>query len=440
MKHVRLKFALILLLAALAGFLAYPKESQLLQKIGIKNADLGVKQGLDLRGGAQLSFKADLSKVPREEQGNALNSLIQVIQRRANFAGTSEINVQRQGGDRVLVQLPGINDPKEAIDRIGKTANLQFLVQNSPQEVPQSAGLSGKDVDQASADFNPQTGQPVVRLDLKAGEATKKFGDLTTRISQTGGFLTIQLDEQVLFGPATAQPITDGRAELSGNFKIQEAREISDLVNSGALPVPVQLVEQRTIGPSLGAESVRASIAAAVIGLGFVALFMLLYYRFAGLLAVSALVIYTALSIALYKLSNFLPGYTIVLTLAGIAGFILSIGMAVDANILIFERMKEELRAGRSYLASVETAFERAWPSIRDSNASTLLTCLILYLSSAATPIIRGFAVTLALGVLLSMFTAVVVTRTFLRLLARNRFLHHPGRLVGLPSAKEQTS
>jgi preprotein translocase subunit SecD len=206
---------------------------------------------------------------------------------------------------------------------------------------------------------------------------------------------------------------------------INQANKIADEITAGALPVPVTLVEQRTVGPTLGQESVRASLVAGAIGLSVVAIFMLLYYRLAGLLAVIALAIYTTLTISLYKLSGFLPGYTIVLTLAGIAGFILSIGMAVDANILIFERMKEELRAGKSFVAATETAFDRAWTSIRDSNVSTLITCAILFMTSTATPIIRGFAVTLGLGVLVSLFTSVVVTRSLLRLVIRAKWGRH---------------
>jgi len=234
------------------------------------------------------------------------------------------------------------------------------------------------------------------------------------------------LDGEPTFGPARTEPITDGTAILSGNLDVKEAKKIADEITAGALPVPVTLVEQRTIGPTLGKESVQASLVAGIIGLSVVALFMLFYYRLAGLLAVLALIIYTTVTLSIYKLSALAPGYTIVLTLAGIAGFILSIGMAVDANILIFERMKEELRAGKSFVAAAEMAFDRAWTSIRDSNVSTLITCAILFMTSSATPIIRGFAVTLGLGVLISMFTAVVVTRTLLRMAIRYSWGRHP--------------
>lgn len=416
---LRVKLGLIMALAVVTVVIAWPKEDSLLHMLGLKQAHLGVKQGLDLQGGAQLVFQADLSKIPANERSAAMDSLIVVINKRANFGGTSEIVVQRQGNDKVSVSLPGVKDVNEAIERIGKTANLEFLEVNSQTNQTSPTGIDGKDVDSATADYDPQRSQPVVRLRLKAGDATKRFGDLTTKLSQNGNLLLTMLDGQPTFGPARTEPITDGTAILSGNMDVKEAKKIADEITAGALPVPVILVEQRTVGPTLGQESVRASIVAGAIGLGVVALFMILYYRLAGAVAVIALLIYTTITLTLYKLSVFVPGYTIVLTLAGIAGFILSIGMAVDANILIFERLKEELRAGKSYVAATEAAFDRAWTSIRDSNVSTLITCVILFMTSGATPIIRGFAVTLGLGVIVSMFTAVVVTRTLLRFTIR---------------------
>jgi preprotein translocase subunit SecD len=422
---LRVKLILILLLAVVTGLLAVPREDAILKKIGIKTP-LSVKQGLDLQGGAQLVFQADLSKTPAAQKQAAVDSLIAVVTKRANFGGTSEVIVQRQGSDKVSVSLPGVKDVNEAIERIGKTANLEFLEVNSTNNATAPTGLDGKDIDSATADYDPQRAQPVVRLKLKGGDSTKKFGDLTTKLSQSGNLLLTNLDGQPTFGPARTEPITDGTAILSGNLDVAEAKRIAEEITAGALPVPVTLVEQRSVGPTLGKESVQASVVAGVIGLGVVALFMLIYYRLAGLLAVLALVIYTTITLTLYKLSGLVPGYTIVLTLAGIAGFILSIGMAVDANILIFERMKEELRAGKSFVAAVEAAFDRAWTSIRDSNVSTLITCAILFLTSSATPIIRGFAVTLGLGVLVSMFTAVVVTRTLLRLTIRRKWGRHP--------------
>ena len=429
--NLRLKLVLITLLAVLTTLAALPREDVVLRTLGIKNTSLKVQQGLDLKGGAQLVFQADLKKTAAGDRDKALQSLIAVIQKRANFGGTSEVTVQRQGTDRVIVSLPGVKDSGEAIDRIGKTANLEFVEVSADGKTSTPTGIDGKDVDSATADYDPAKSQPVVRLKLKSGDSTKKFGDLTTKLSQNGNYLLTLLDGQPTFGPATTEPITDGTAILSGNLDIKAARKIGEEITAGALPVPITLVAQSTVGPSLGKESVAKSLVAGAIGLGIVALFMMLYYRVAGIVAVLALIIYTTITLTLYKLSVFIPGYTIVLTLAGIAGFILSIGMAVDANILVFERMKEELRAGKSYVSALETAFTRAWTSIRDSNVSTLITCAILFLSSGSTPIIRGFAVTLGLGVLVSLFTAIVVTRTLMRFLIRFSWARKP-QLYGL--------
>jgi len=435
---LRLKFGLICALAVIAVVFAWPREDIVLHALGLKNLTPHVQQGLDLQGGAQLVFQADLSKTAANQKQSAMDSLVVVITKRANFGGTSETVVQRQGSDKVSVSLPGVKDVNDAIDRIGKTANLEFLEVNAQTNQTSATGLTGKDVDSATADYDPQKAQPDVRLKIKGGDATKRFGDLTTKLSQSGNYLLTMLDGQPTFGPAKTEPITDGTAILTGNMDVNEAKRIADEITAGALPVPVTLVEQRSVGPTLGKESVRASLVAGAIGLGVVAVFMLAYYRLAGLLAVLALLVYTAITLSLYKLSVYLPGYAIVLTLAGIAGFILSIGMAVDANILIFERMKEELRAGKSFVAAVEAAFDRAWTSIRDSNVSTLITCAILFMTSSATPIIRGFAVTLGLGVLVSLFTAVVVTRTLLRLVIRQPWGRHP-RWYGVRPTEEST-
>ena len=243
----------------------------------------------------------------------------------------------------------------------------------------------------------------------------------------------------MVFGPATvSNPITDGKAVLQGNFTAAEAKKTAQLINAGALPVPITLVEQRTVGATLGQESVSKSLLAGGIGLLVVALFMLLYYRLAGLVAVVALSIYTVLTLSLYKLSIWSPS-PIVLTLAGIAGFVLSIGMAVDANILIFERTKEEYRGGKEFVSAVESGFDRAWSSIRDSNVSTLITCFILFIFAGSVPIIKGFAVTLALGVLVSMFTAITVSRTLLRTIMRTKWGVNP-KLYGFENKQEKSA
>lgn len=437
----RRKWGIITIVAVtlLALALSIPREDVWMNKLGVKEP-LKVRLGLDLQGGAQLVYQADLSKVAASDKTAAMDSLVNVIGQRVNPGGTSEVTIQTSGSDRVIIELPGVKDLNEAIGTIGKTANLQFTEvktgSDATQIVPIPTGLSGKDVQRATVDFDPQTGQPIVSLQLKGGEPTQKFGELTTRISKEGGRLLVTLDQDVVFGPATVStPITDGKAQLQGNFTAADAKKTAQLINAGALPVPVQLVEQRTVGASLGQESVAKSLVAGVIGLVMVALFMILYYRLAGVVAVIALIIYTLITLALYKVSGITPS-PIVLTLAGIAGFVLSIGMAVDANILIFERTKEEYRAGKEFAAAVHSGFDRAWSSIRDSNVSTLITCVILFLFAGSVPIIKGFAVTLAVGVLISMFTAITVSRTLLTAIMRTKWGTNP-KLYGFSAHGE---
>ncbi len=427
----RTKLILIGLLALVTAVLAYPKEDTILHHLGL-HTHLRVREGLDLQGGAYLVYQADLSKLAAGDRTSAMQSLVTVIENRVNAIGTSEATVQQNGSNRVIVQLPGNQNVTQAANLIGQTAQLTFYQIPSGGTTLEPTGITGQDVKSASPDFDPQSGQPIVQLQLKGGDATKRFGDLTTQLNQSGGRLVTMLDQNVIFGPATvSSPITDGTAVLQGSFDLAGAKQIAQLINGGALPAPITLVQQQTVGPTLGQESVSHSLVAGLIGLGVVALFMILYYRLAGLLAVVALGIYTMITLSLYKLSVFTP-FPIVLTLAGIAGFILSIGMAVDANILIFERMKEELRGGKSFVAAAEAGFDRAWSSIRDSNVSTLITCAILYHFGGSTPIIKGFAFTLALGVVISMFTAVVVSRTLLRGLITTKFGRDPRR-YGLP-------
>ncbi len=437
---LKLKFFIIVVLAVIAGVLAYPREDVIFKSIGLKHTKLKLREGLDLQGGVQLVFQADLSTTSSANKTAAMASLKDVMQRRANPGGTSEASVQTANGNRLIVQLPGESNAEDAINRIGKPAQLKFLEisgTTASTAMQNDTGITGKDVESATVDFDPQTGKPIVSLQLKGGDSTNRFGQVTTRINQSGSRLVTMLDQDIIFGPATVStPITDGKAQLSGNFTVKQAQTIAREINDGALPVPVSLVQQNTVGPTLGRDSLAHSVVAGLIGLGIVAIFMLVYYRLAGVVAVFALLIYTVLTIALYKLSVFTP-LSITLTLAGIAGFILSIGMAVDANILIFERTKEEVRNGKSLVAGIEAGFDRAWSSIRDSNLSTLITCIILYEFSSSTPLIRGFAVTLGLGVLISMFTAVIVSRTFLRMVVNSRLGSQP-RLFGFkePEAK----
>jgi preprotein translocase subunit SecD len=344
---------------------------------------------------------------------------VDVINKRVNPSGTSEVVIQTSGGDKVLVQLPGVKDIDEAIGIIGKTAQLNFYQVGSDNSIVAS-DVTGKDLDSATADIDPQTGQPIISFQMK-NEAVQKFSDLTTAIQKSGGRLLIVLDDEPLFNGTVSTAITDGKGQMQGFESIKVAQETAVLLNAGALPVPISLVEQRTVGASLGAESISKSLIAGIIGLLAVVFFMIAYYRLAGVVASVALGIYTLINIDLFKLSIATP-FPIVLTLAGIAGFILSIGMAVDANILIFERWKEEVRAGASLQSGLDIGFKRAWSSIRDSNVSTLITCFILYNFSFGNSVVKGFAVTLGIGVLVSMFTAITVSKTFLQMLIQTSF------------------
>jgi preprotein translocase subunit SecD len=413
---LKTKLYLILALVVVLVLIALPREDKIFSALGLKNSALKVRLGLDLQGGASLTYQADLSKIPQQDRAKALDGVINVINKRVNPSGTSEVVVQTSGNDRVSVQLPGVKDIDQAIGTIGKTAQLTFL-SVGPDNLPQITDLSGNDLESANADIDTQTGQPIVSFQMK-GSAVQKFADLTKKINQENGRLLIVLDNEPLFNGTVSTPITDGKGQMQGFKDIKDAQETAVLLNAGALPVPINLVEQRTVGATLGQESIQKSLVAGAIGLIAVLVFMLVYYRLAGLIAGGALIIYTLLVLDIFKISGITQS-PIVLTLAGIAGFVLSIGMAVDANILIFERMKEEIREGSSIPAAVDSGFKRAWSSIRDSNVSTLITCLILYISGI--PIIKGFAVTLAIGVVVSMFTAITISKTFMQAIVQTK-------------------
>lgn len=441
MKNTRIILYCIIALTLLAVIIVLPREDKVFSALGIKNTQLKVRQGLDLKGGSNLVYQADLSKTAPADKQKAVDGVVNVIEKRINPSGTSEITVRRSGEDRLGIDLPGVKDVNEAIGLIGKTAQLTFLrtAGGGTSTVPMETGLSGNDLSSATADIDPQSGKPIIRFEMKP-ESTQKFADLTTAINKDGGQLVILLDDKVLFNGGVSTPITDGKGQMEGFKDLKSAKDTTILLNAGALPVPIKLVEQRTVGATLGTESVARSILAGAIGLLLVIIFMIAYYRLAGVVAALALVIYTLLNLAYFKLSVFMPGFfifsPIVLTLAGIAGFILSVGMAVDANILIFERMREEIRSGKTFSSGLEAGFDRAWTSIRDSNISTLITCIILYWFGAS--IIKGFAVTLALGVLLSMFTAIVVSRTLMRMLLRTKVGQDP-KWYGIVRAEEKS-
>jgi len=399
-----------------------------LSGIGIKwTKELKTHLGLDLAGGTQLTLEANMKDVPVADRTNALESSRQVIERRINFFGVSEPTIQSaQSGDayRIIVELPGVTNVEEAVSLLGQTAQLDFRELKTDPESTKTAffpmltntnsvGITGKDLKKATIEFNSNTGEPEVSLEFNA-EGGKKFAEVTKRL--IGKTLSIFLDEMPVTSPTVNTEISDGKAVITGNFTVESAKRLALQLNAGALPVPVSVVEKRTIGATLGARSVSKSVKAGLIGLGLVAVFMIMRYGWLGLIADMGLVIYTLISISLYRL---IP---ITLTLPGIAGFILSIGMAVDSNILIFERYKEEVRNGKPWKIAMEMAFGKAWDSIRDANVTTILTSLILFNPGnwAILPtsgMVRGFAATLFLGVVISLFTGMVVTRTFIRVL-----------------------
>ncbi len=418
-------------------------------------------QGLDLRGGLQVLLEADVPAGTSVDR-TAMSTAKQIVERRVNGLGVAEPLVQQQGDRRIVVELPEITNPQQAIDLLKQTGLLEFVSTGfetpaagatiatdctdpsrvdcgtSPAAAPTPAPATA-----AAGEATPTTapaaeatptaeapsrvyhtvmtgvgladavvdrdtlGRWVINFTLK-DDASKIFSDFTTaHVSET---LAIVLDKTVISAPNINEPITGGRGSISGNFTSDSANQLALQLRYGSLPVPLKVVQSREVGPTLGQDSVRRSAVAGIVGLTTVALFMLLYYRLPGAIADIALLIYAVITLALFKL---IP---VTLTLPGIAGFVLSVGVAVDANILIFERMKEELRAGRNLRNAVDAGFTRAWSSIRDSNVSTLITCAILYIFGNAfgASIVKGFALTLALGVGVSLFTAILVTRSIL--------------------------
>ena len=373
-------------------------------------------------------FEADTSKISSDKKSSSLESLRNVIERRVNLFGISEPNVQTsnfQGKDRIVVELPGINDTKEAQALIGRTAQLVFTeiieISGKDDATPSASliptNLTGADLAESSVVFDQNTGKPAVSLTF-----TKEGGDKFAKITgdNVGKPVAIVLDNEVVSAPNVQEKIVGGTAQITGSFTLDEAKKLSIQLNAGALPVPVKVVEERTIGATLGVESISKSIIAGLVGLGMVILFMILAYGKLGLVADIGLIVFGVITLALYKL---IP---VVLTLPGIAGFLLSVGMAVDSNILIFERFKEEKGKHSTISDALEVSFGRAWDSIRDANIATLLTAFILanpldwnFLHTSGS--VRGFAITLALGIGISLFTGIIVSRNLLRLFVKEK-------------------
>lgn len=551
-QKIRIKFALIILLALTVGLISYPQATTKLPRVNNALNKLKINLGLDLQGGIHMEYKADISKVDSSKVSEAMQAVQDVIERRVNAFGIAEptIYTTKSGSEqRLIVELAGVKDineakkliqetpflefkeegqaptadqntgkggdlgfvkkgalvpefdavlfdgnlkdgqvypqlvetqfgwhiikkieqrserdnlevhaahilfakqsnqsqdgsdsanniPQEALDKLNQQSkdNAQKVLQqalagadfaklandntqdpgNKPQQDQNyvSTGLSGKNLKSASVDFSSQgLGEPQVSLKFD-DEGTKLFADITKK--NVGKRVAIYLDNEIISAPTVQNEITNGEAVITGNFTVDEAKNLVQRLNEGALPVPIALVSQQSVEASLGQVSLEKSLKAGMIGLALVIIFMLFYYRFLGLIASLALLIYTGLMVSIFKLSGLSP-WQITLTLPGIAGFVLSIGMAVDANILIFERTKEEIRRGRHAFSAIEEGFKRAWTSIRDGNVSSIITSVILI--TLGSGFIKGFAVTLIIGVLVSMFTAVVISRLMLKFL-----------------------
>lgn len=428
----------ILLFGAGVAFFVYKSEPKLNRNFETQKSffkKFPFRLGLDLSGGSHLIYKADVSAVPAGQVGDSMNALRDVIERRINLFGVSEpvVQVQHGGfvsgaGEQLIVDLPGVTDVKQAVDMIGQTPLLEFKTEapkNNTQNIKvgkdgkvdlgavdlspkfASTELTGRYLKKAILEFDANTREPKVSLQFD-DTGTKLFAEITK--NNVGKIVAIYLDGASISTPVVREEIPNGQAVISGNFTPNEAKTLVGRLNSGALPVPITLLSTQTIGAILGDNAVNAGVRAAIIGFLLVAVFLILLYRLPGLIATVSLCIFIVIILALFKL---MP---VTLTAAGIAGFVISIGIAVDANVLIFERVKEELRSGKSISDSISAGFSRAWFSIRDSNISSFITAVILFWFG--TSLIKGFALTLGMGIIVSMFSAITVTRIFLSTLS----------------------
>ena len=401
---------------------------------GVELIRKGMTLGLDLQGGLEVVLQADLSQQPVGERDRAMEGVRNIMERRVNAFGVTEPIIQLQGSDRINIQLPGIQEVEEAKALIGRTAKLDFRQEqldasgqatrdekgNPIWEKATAVAQDGTVLDltgsyfkpNAEVQFNQTTGRPEVLFELTS-DGAHLMQQISARL--IGRPLGIFLDDQYVSSPTVQAELSD-RGVITG-MELEEAQQLAIQLNAGALPVPVTIIKEQNVDAILGADSVRKSIVAGEIGLLMVLLFMVLYYRLPGVLAALALIAYSFFVLAIFKL------VPVTLTLSGIAAFILSVGMAVDANILIFERMKEELRGGRTMTSAIEAGFDRAWPSIRDSNVATFIICIILFWfgNTFGASLVMGFALTLAIGVAISMFSAITVTRTLLRIFMARR-------------------
>ncbi len=431
----RAKAFYLLIIAAAVGYFVYSTNNP--------SSPYAFRLGLDLSGGAHLVYQADVSKLKPADIADSMTALKDSVERRINVFGVSEPLVQTQenaalssaaAAYKLIVELPGVTDTKQAEDAIGATPSLDFRIATAKdvdafrtsaaaatttplEQQPaftalfQPTGLDGAMIGRASLQFDPTTNAPQVGLSFTS--AGRELFDQLTK-NHVGDYIGIFLDGQLIEFPTVRQEIADGQAVITGGFTLDSASTLVRNLNYGALPIPVTLISEQTIGPSLGQEAVHGGILSGLVAFVIIGLFLIVWYRLPGLVATLALAVYAVLMLALFKL---IP---VTLTAAGIAGFIITIGMAVDANILIFERMKEELRRGRGVADAMHEGFARAWPSIRDSNISSIITGAILYYFGS-TAVVTGFALVFVIGVLVSMFTAITASRLFLYALASTR-------------------
>lgn len=416
---------IILIVVAIAIFIDLPNNPGI--HIGSFNRDIETRLGLDLVGGVQALLEADLPEGTAIE-AEKMSTATRIVENRVNGLGVTEALVQQAGEKRIVVELPGVEDPLEAISTIQETGLLEFVdmgfnplpagtivvtdfaaAETTDTSEPLLHTVMTGDAIENVQVTRDQTGNYAIQFELNS-EGADIFSEYTT--SNVGNHLGIVLDNTVISAPRVDEPITEGEGIISGAFDLESANALAVQLRYGSLPIPLKVVETRTIGPTLGQDSLQKSLVALLIGFIIVILFMGIYYRLPGILADVSIIIYVLVTFAIFR---YLP---VTLTLPGIAGFMLSTGSALDANILIFERLKEELRAGRGLNQAVDIAWKRAWPSIRDSNIATLITCGILFWFGSAfgATIVKGFSLTLAIGVVISLFTAIVITRTFLNL------------------------
>ncbi len=439
-KKLYLTLVFIFLLAFFAGNLSYPKYFD--QGIDFLNSrfslklphfwDVPFKLGLDLQGGTHLVYEADFSGVEEKDYNSLIQGLRDVIERRINIFGVKEPLVQTQeasGHYRLIVELAGIKDPAQAIKMIGETPYLEFkeekedyqaILERNQKVAETKEGqiedpfkptlLTGKYLKKAEVSFDQTTYKPLILIQFN-DEGSKIFEELTAK--NVGKPVAIYIDGVPISAPTVQETISGGKAQITGSFTTKEAQDLARNLNAGALPVPITLISQQTVGPTLGKISLDESLKAGALGFLAILCYMIIFYRIPGFLACLSLIIYVVLLLSLFKL---IP---VTLTLAGIAGFLLSMGMAVDANILIFSRFKEELKSGKDYLMALQEGLRRAWPAIRDGNFTTILVGLILF--GLGSSFVKGFAFTLVIGNLIGMFTAIIITSNFLKIFIKTK-------------------